>query len=128
MMTAVSALCREVARAHHWWLIDPDNPGPKQRAKAMKQAAREYGAEVFFVGRTEMGTWFALFYAADEDEDAVYKAIGGQGNSGSSPRPTSRPGGARRFPTRPTRRPRRPGRRRSRGAARRQPQPRDPPP
>jgi hypothetical protein len=64
---------------YHWWLIDPDNPGPKQRAKAVKQAAREYGADVLFAGLTKNGTWFALVYASDEDEDAVYKAIGGRG-------------------------------------------------
>jgi hypothetical protein len=64
---------------HHWWLIDPDNPGPRQRAKAVKEAARGCGAEVLFVGRTKNGTWYALVDASDEDEDAVYEAIGGRG-------------------------------------------------
>lgn len=64
---------------HHWWLIDPDNPGPRQRAKAVRKAAREHGSEVLFVGRTRKNTWFALVNVEDENEDAVYKAIGGRG-------------------------------------------------
>lgn len=64
---------------HHWWLIDPDNPGPRQRAKAAKQAARESGGKVIFVGRTGKGTWFALVDVEDENEDALYEAIGGRG-------------------------------------------------
>ena len=64
---------------HHWWLIDPDNPGPRQRAKAAKKAARESGGEVLFVGRTKNGTWYALVYVEDENEDALYDAIGGRG-------------------------------------------------
>ncbi len=65
---------------HHWWLIDPDNPGPKQRAKAVRKAAREYGTEVLFVGRTKKNAWFALVYIEDpEREDEVYKAVGGRG-------------------------------------------------
>ena len=65
---------------HHWWLIDPDNPGPRQRAKAVRKAAGECGSEVLFVGRTRKNTWFALVNVEDpENEDAVYKAIGGRG-------------------------------------------------
>jgi hypothetical protein len=65
---------------HHWWLIDPDNPGPKQRAKAVRKAAREFGSEVLFVGRTRKNAWFALVYIEDsEREESVYKAIGGRG-------------------------------------------------
>jgi hypothetical protein len=65
---------------HHWWLIDPDNPGPRQRAKAVRKAAREYGSEVLFVGRARKNTWFALVYVEDPDrEDEVYKAVGGRG-------------------------------------------------
>ena len=65
---------------HHWWLIDPDNPGPRQRAKAVRKAAREYGAEVVFVGRTKKNTWFALVDVEDPaKEDEVYKAVGGRG-------------------------------------------------
>ena len=65
---------------HHWWLIDPDNPGPRQRAKAVRKAAREYGGEVIFVGRTRKNTWFALVNVEDPDrEDEVYKAVGGRG-------------------------------------------------
>jgi hypothetical protein len=65
---------------HHWWLIDPDNPGPRQRAKAVRKAARECGSDVVFVGRTEKNTWFALVYVRDPaDEEAVYKAVGGRG-------------------------------------------------
>jgi hypothetical protein len=65
---------------HHWFLIDPDNPGPRQRAKAVRKAAREYGSDVLFVGRTKKNTWFALVFIEDpKDEDAVYKAIGGRG-------------------------------------------------
>jgi hypothetical protein len=65
---------------HHWWLIDPDNPGPRQRAKAARKAAREYGGEVIFVGRTKKNAWFALVNVEDPDrEDEVYKAVGGRG-------------------------------------------------
>jgi hypothetical protein len=64
----------------HWWLIDPDNPGPKQRAKAVRKAAREFGADVIFVGRTKKNTWFALVNVENpEDEDRIYKAVGGRG-------------------------------------------------
>ena len=55
---------------HHWWLIDPDNPGPRQRAKAVRKAAREFGAEVVFVGQTSKNTWFALVNVENpEDEE-----------------------------------------------------------
>ena len=55
---------------HHWWLIDPDNPGPRQRAKAVRKAAREFGAEVVFVGHTSKNTWFALVNVEkSEDEE-----------------------------------------------------------
>jgi hypothetical protein len=65
---------------HHWWLIDPDNPGPRQRAKAVRAAVRDLRAEVLFVGRTGKNAWFALLFVDDdEDEDAVYEAIGGRG-------------------------------------------------
>lgn len=64
---------------HHWWLIDPDNPGPRQRARAARQAAQESGGEVLFVGRTKNGTWYALVYVDSENEDALYEAIGGRG-------------------------------------------------
>jgi hypothetical protein len=61
-------------------LIDPDNPGPRQRAKAVRKAAREYGSEVLFVGRARKNTWFALVYVEDPDrEDEVYEAVGGRG-------------------------------------------------
>jgi hypothetical protein len=64
----------------HWWLIDPDNPGPRKRAKAVRSAAREFGSEVIFVGRTAKNTWFALVDIDDPSkEDEVYKAIGGRG-------------------------------------------------
>jgi hypothetical protein len=64
----------------HWWLIDPDNPGPKQRARAVRKAAREYGGEVIFVGRTKKNTWFALVNVEDPSkEDEIYKAVGGRG-------------------------------------------------
>ncbi len=65
---------------HHWWLIDPDNPGPRQRAKAARKAAREFGGEVVFVGRTRKNTWFALVNVEDDaKEEAIYKAVGGRG-------------------------------------------------
>ncbi len=65
---------------HHYWVIDPDNPGPKQRAKAVRKEARENGGEVLFVGRTKKNTWFALVNVEDpENEEAVYAAIGGRG-------------------------------------------------
>ena len=64
---------------HHWWKIDPDNPGPLERAKAVRKAAREHGAEVIFVGRTKNNTWCALVDIEDADrEGEVYKAVGGR--------------------------------------------------
>jgi len=66
---------------YHWWLIDPDNPGPRQRAKAVRKAVSECdGAELVFVGRTKKNTWFALVQIDDPaNEDDVYKAVGGRG-------------------------------------------------
>jgi hypothetical protein len=76
---------------HHWWLIDPENPGPRQRAKAVREAARDYG-QILFVGHTKKGTWFALVDVEDEQEDALYEAIGGRGKLWklSAPDETSR--------------------------------------
>ena len=47
---------------HHWWLIEGDNPGPKQRAAAVKKAVDDLPhVECQFVGR-EAGSndWYAL--------------------------------------------------------------------
>lgn len=63
---------------YHWWLIDPENPGPKKRAKAVREAAQSYG-EVLFVGHTKNGTWFTLVYVDDEREDELYEAVKGRG-------------------------------------------------
>jgi hypothetical protein len=65
----------------HWWLIDPDNPGRRQRARRVREAARELGSEVIYVGHTEKtNTWFALVDIEDpEKENDVYEAIGGRG-------------------------------------------------
>jgi hypothetical protein len=65
---------------HHWWLVDPENPGPRRRAKAVRAAVRDLRADVLFVGRTRKNAWFVLvFVEDDEDEDAVYEAVGGRG-------------------------------------------------
>jgi hypothetical protein len=65
---------------HYWFLIDPDNPGPRQRARQVRKAARAYGGKVLFIGRTQKNTWFTLVFIEDPtDEDAVYKAVGGRG-------------------------------------------------
>jgi hypothetical protein len=66
---------------YHWWLIDPDNPGPRQRAKAVRTAVGDYeGTDVVFVGRTGKNSWFALVRVDDPaNEDEVYKAVGGRG-------------------------------------------------
>jgi hypothetical protein len=64
---------------HHWWLVDPDNPGPDERAKAIRKGARAAGGKVRFVGRTRKNTWFVLVDVDKEAEDAVYKAVGGRG-------------------------------------------------
>ena len=65
---------------HHWWLIDPDNPGPKERAKAVRQAADEYGSEVSSsAGPEEHLVRARLRRRSRREEEAVYKAVGGRG-------------------------------------------------
>ena len=64
---------------HHGWKIDPNNPGPMERAKAVRKAAREHGGQVIFVGRTKNNTWCALVDIEDPGrEGEVYKAVGGR--------------------------------------------------
>ena len=49
---------------HHWWLIEGDNPGPRQRASAVKKAVDDLpNVECRFVGR-EAGSnrWYALVW------------------------------------------------------------------
>jgi hypothetical protein len=60
---------------HHWWLIEGDNPGPKQRAAAVLKAVDDLPhVECLLVGReepAERGRWYALVYVdpkADPDE------------------------------------------------------------
>lgn len=55
---------------YHWWLIEPDNPGPKQRAAEVKKAVDDLpNVEAIFVGREEPATtrrWYALVYVDDK--------------------------------------------------------------
>jgi hypothetical protein len=65
---------------HHYWVIDPDNPGPMHRARAVRDAAKEAGATVVAVGYNDEKTWFALVDIPDEvSVEAVYEAVGGRG-------------------------------------------------
>jgi hypothetical protein len=66
---------------YHWWLIDPDNPGPRERAHAVRKACEhDDDTDVVFVGRTSKNTWFALVRVDDPaKEDEVFKAVGGRG-------------------------------------------------
>ena len=60
---------------HHWWLIEGDNPGPKQRAASVLKAVDDLpNVECLFVGREEpasSGRWYALVWVdpkADPEE------------------------------------------------------------
>jgi hypothetical protein len=64
---------------HHWWLVDPDNPDPDERARAIRKGARGAGGKALFVGRTRKNAWFVLVDADEDKEDAVYEAVGGRG-------------------------------------------------
>ena len=64
---------------YHWFRLSPDNPGPKERARAVRKAAKDLGSDVLFVGRTDDNDWYALVDIGNpDDEDRVYKAIGGR--------------------------------------------------
>ena len=61
---------------HHWFLIDPDNPGPRQRAGAVRKIVRKHGGSLIFVGR-EPGApkkWYALVHLK-EDDDRTLRAL-----------------------------------------------------
>ena len=47
---------------HHWWLIEGDNPGPKERAADVKKAVDNLPhVDCLFVGREAGGNdWYAL--------------------------------------------------------------------
>ena len=54
--------------------------GQAAEVLADSRAGRPYRGEVIFVGVTKKRSWFALVYVdPDEDEEAVYKAVGGRG-------------------------------------------------
>jgi hypothetical protein len=60
---------REVPLPHHWFFIDPDNPGPKQRAGQVRKIVRGHGGRLIFVGRGARATkqWYALVYLPTDD-------------------------------------------------------------
>ena len=49
---------------HHWWLIEGDNPGPRQRAAAVRKAVDDLpNVECHFVGReANSNRWYALVW------------------------------------------------------------------
>lgn len=34
----------------HWWLLEGDNPGKKERAEELERRVREHGGKLLFVG------------------------------------------------------------------------------
>jgi hypothetical protein len=67
-------LSQEVAVPYHWWLIEGDNPGPKQRAEAVRKAVDDLpNVDCLFVGREAGGNdWYAL---VREDDKAEVKEL-----------------------------------------------------
>lgn len=55
---------------YHWWLIEGDNPGPKQRAEAVRKAVDDLpNVDCLFVGREAGGNdWYALVRENDKAE------------------------------------------------------------
>jgi hypothetical protein len=70
-----SSLSQEVAVPHHWWLIEGDNPGPKERAADVKKAVDNLPhVDCLFVGREAGGNdWYAL---VREDDKADSNELG----------------------------------------------------
>jgi hypothetical protein len=75
MMASPVRASKEVFLPHHWWLIEGDNPGPKQRAASVLKAVDDLpNVECLFVGREEpasSGRWYALVWVdpkADPEE------------------------------------------------------------
>lgn len=58
---------------HHWWLIEGDNPGPRERAADVKKAVDDLpNVECLFVGREAGGNnWYALVREDDEPDTAA---------------------------------------------------------
>jgi hypothetical protein len=51
MMGAARPAPKEVVMPYHWWLIEGDNPGPKQRSAAVRKAVDDLpNVECRFVG------------------------------------------------------------------------------
>jgi hypothetical protein len=69
-----ASLSQEVAVPYHWWLIEGDNPGPKQRAEAVRKAVDDLpNVDCLFVGREAGGNdWYAL---VREDDKADVKEL-----------------------------------------------------
>lgn len=66
---------------HHWFLIDPDNPGPRQRAGHVRKAARECGGKLIFVGHAKgkAREWYALIELPQDDKlEELRKKVGVQ--------------------------------------------------
>ena len=55
---------------YHWWLIEGDNPGPRQRAEAVRKAVDDLpNVDCLFVGREAGGNdWYALVRQDDKAE------------------------------------------------------------
>lgn len=55
---------------YHWWLIEGDNPGPRQRAEAVRKAVDDLpNVDCLFVGREAGGNdWYALVREDDKAE------------------------------------------------------------
>ncbi|HSK15336.1 MAG TPA: hypothetical protein VK915_04120 [Gaiellaceae bacterium] len=55
---------------HHWFFIDPDNPGPRQRAGQVRKVVREHGGRLVFVGHASKAEkeWYALVYLPSDEK------------------------------------------------------------
>jgi hypothetical protein len=64
MMVTPRPASKEVLVPHHWWLIEGDNPGPRQRAAAVRKAVDDLpNVECRFVGReARSNRWYALVW------------------------------------------------------------------
>jgi hypothetical protein len=73
MMVRLARRSKEVVMPYHWWLIEGDNPGPKQRSAAVRKAVDDLpNVECRFVGwEPDARRWYALVWVdpkASDDE------------------------------------------------------------
>jgi hypothetical protein len=68
---------RRTAVPHHWRPIEPDNPGPKERASDVAKIVRQHGGKLTYCGR-EQGArlWWALIEVDGvADPEAMWRDV-----------------------------------------------------